>query len=68
MSMMHDEVNDMRKVVRIQTVNEDNKAIQIWMQHLINRILLEQLDLPLPLAAKVTYQLNKPIRRMENDE
>ena len=58
----------MRKVVKLQTVNEDNKAIQVWMQHLINRILLEQLDLPVPLAAKVTYQLSKQMPRKEDDE
>ncbi|WP_175354332.1 hypothetical protein [Bacillus sp. FJAT-27986] len=58
----------MRKVVKLQTVNEDNKAIQVWMQHLINRILLEQLNLPIPLAAKVTYQLSKPLQRKEDDE
>ena len=58
----------MRKVVKLQTVNEDNKAIQIWMQHLINRILMEQLNLPIPLAAKVTYQLSKPLLRKEDDE
>ena len=58
----------MRKVVKLQTVNEDNKAIQVWMQHLINRILLEQLNLPTPLAAKVTYQLSRPLQRKEDDE
>ena len=49
----------MRKVIKIQTVNEDNKAVQVWIQHLINRLLMEELDLPLPLAAKVTHQLSK---------
>ena len=49
----------MRKVIKIQTINEDNKAVQVWMQHLINRLLMEELDLPLPLAAKVTHQLSK---------
>ena len=58
----------MRKVVKLQTVNVDNKAIQVWMQHLINRILLEQLNLPVPLAAKVTYQLSKQMLRKEDDE
>ena len=58
----------MRKVVKLQTVNEDNKAIQVWMRHLINRILLEQLDFPIPIAAKVTYQLSKRLPRKEDDE
>lgn len=58
----------MRKVVKLQTVNENNQAIQVWMRHLINRILLEQLDLPIPIAAKVTYQLSKQLPRKEDDE
>ncbi|MGG3272574.1 hypothetical protein ABEP16_27220 [Priestia aryabhattai] len=58
----------MRKVVKLQTVNENNKATQVWMQHLINRILMEQLDLPVPLAAKVVYQSSKQWQRKEDDK
>lgn len=68
MSMMQEEVNEMRKVVKLQTVNENNKATQVWMQHLINRILMEQLDLPVPLAAKVVYQSSKQWQRKEDDK
>lgn len=60
MSMMHDEVKSMRKVIKLQTVQQDNKAAQVWMEHLINRILLEELNLPIPLAVKAVHQLSKP--------
>lgn len=60
LSMMHDEVNYMRKVIKIQTVQLENKAAQVWMGHLINRLLLKQLELPIPLAAKAVKQLSKP--------
>ena len=59
MSMMHDEVNKMRKVIKLKTIQQDNKAVQVWMEHLINRMILEELDLPTPLAAKAVLQLSK---------
>ena len=59
MSMMHDEVISMRKVIKLQTVQQDSKAAQVWMEHLINRLLLEELNLPIPLAAKTVHQLSK---------
>ena len=59
MSMMHDEVNKMRKVIKLKTIQQDNKAVQVWMEHLINRMILEELDLPTHLAAKVAQHLSK---------
>ncbi len=56
----------MRKVIKIKTVDEDNKAVQVWMQHLINRLLMEQLDLPAPLAAKVAHQLSTNLYQKED--
>ncbi|WP_195892950.1 hypothetical protein [Bacillus massiliigorillae] len=49
----------MRKVIKLQTVQQDNNAAQVWMEHLINRLLLEELNLPIPLVAKAVYQLSK---------
>ena len=55
----------MRKVIKLQTIQEDNKALQIWMECLINRLLLEQLDLPVPFAAKAVHYLSKNYRKEE---
>lgn len=57
--MMHDEVNKMRRIIKLKTIQQDNKAAQVWMEHLINRMILEELDLPTPLAAKAVQQLLK---------
>ena len=45
-----------RKVVRIQTVSQSNEVTNVWIQHLINRIILEQLNLPHRLQAKLLYE------------
>lgn len=42
----------MRKVVRIQTVSQSNEATNVWIQHLINGIIIEQLNLPHCLQAE----------------
>lgn len=55
----------MRKVIKLQTVQQENEAANIWMKHLVNRLLLEQLDLPIPLAAKVVHQISKAKRNEE---
>lgn len=49
----------MKKVVKLKVIEQKNKATLIWMHHLINRLLLEELDLPTPIKAKVVYQTVK---------
>ncbi|MCM3585553.1 hypothetical protein M3182_07300 [Mesobacillus maritimus] len=46
----------MRKKVQIRTVSEGNDATNVWIQHLVNRIIIEQLNLPHRLQAKLLYE------------
>jgi len=46
----------MRKKIQIRTVSESNDATNIWIQHLVNRIIVEQLNLPHRLQAKLLYE------------
>ncbi|MCM3729708.1 hypothetical protein M3226_29510 [Neobacillus cucumis] len=46
----------MRKKIKIQTVSESNGAMDVWFQHLVNRLILEQLNLPHRLQAKLLYE------------
>lgn len=47
---------NMRRRVQIRTVSEKNEVANIWMQHLVNRIIVEQLNLPHRLRAKLLYE------------
>ncbi|MGF6947703.1 hypothetical protein QF028_000196 [Neobacillus sp. B4I6] len=55
----------MRKKIKIQTVSESNGATDVWIQHLINRLILEQLYLPHRLQAKLLYETLPKIKRGE---
>ncbi|KAF0820592.1 hypothetical protein KIS4809_0119 [Bacillus sp. ZZV12-4809] len=46
----------MRKKINIQTESEMNPIADIWVQHLIQRIIVEQLDVHHRLQAKLLYQ------------
>lgn len=46
----------MRKKINIQTESEMNPVADIWIQHLIQRIIVEQLDVPYRLQSKLLYQ------------
>ncbi|WML57453.1 hypothetical protein [Neobacillus sp. PS2-9] len=46
----------MRKKINIQMESEMNPVADIWFQHLIQRIIVEQLDVPHRLQAKLLYQ------------
>jgi hypothetical protein len=46
----------MRKKIKIQTVSESNGATDVWIQHLVNRLIIEQLNLPHRLQAKLLYE------------
>ena len=57
----------MRRKVQIRTVSESNGATNVWIQHLVNRIIIDQLDLPHRLQAKLLYEtLPKNIRGEKN--
>lgn len=53
----------MRKVVRIQTVSQSNEVTNVWIQHLINRIIIGQLNLPHRLQAELLYETLPKNRR-----
>ena len=55
----------MRKKINIQTESEMNPVADIWFQHLIQRIIVEQLDVPHRLQAKLLYQ--KIVKGRENN-
>lgn len=46
----------MRKKINIKTESEMNPVADIWFQQLIQRIIVEQLDVPHRLQAKLLYQ------------
>jgi hypothetical protein len=46
----------MRKKINIQTESEINSVADIWIQHLIQRIIVKQLDVPHRLQARLLYQ------------
>ena len=59
------EVTILRKLVKIRTVSENNDATNIWIQHLINSIIIKELDFPSELQAKLlndTYTLKNYTR------
>lgn len=56
----------MRKKINIQTDSEINPVTEIWIQHLIQRIIVEQLDLPHRLQAKLLHQ--KIAKESENND
>lgn len=45
----------MRKKIKIQTEAEYNEATEKWVQLLIQRIIIEQLDIPPRLKAKLLH-------------
>jgi hypothetical protein len=45
----------MRKKINIQTESEISTVADIWIQHLIQRIIVEQLNVPHRLQAKLLY-------------
>ena len=57
----------MRKKITIKTELEQNTIANIWMQHLIQRIIVEQLDVHPRLQAKLLYQ-NIVRGREKNDK
>lgn len=57
----------MRKKVQIQTVSESTGSTKVWIQHLVNRIIIEQLNLPHRLQAKLLYETLPKNKRGEKN-
>ncbi len=60
------EVYFMRKKIHLKTSVEKNDMTDKWIQLLIQRIIVEQLDVPYQLKAKLLYQTF--IRRNEENK
>ncbi|WHX25030.1 hypothetical protein QNH47_12720 [Virgibacillus halodenitrificans] len=46
----------MRKLVQLRTVSENNEATDMWIRHLVNTIIIKQLELPHELQAKLLHE------------
>lgn len=46
----------MRRIIKLKTVSESNNATNIWIHHLVNRIIVEELKLPHRLKAKLLFE------------
>lgn len=56
----------MRKKINIQMEQSENPVADVWIEHLIQRIIIDQLDIHHRLQAKLLYQ-NITRRRENND-
>ncbi len=63
--MMKVEVINMRKRIEVRTISEKNEATNMWIQYLVIRIIVEQLNLPHRLKAKLLYETLPKINRGE---
>jgi hypothetical protein len=48
-----------KKRVQLRAASETNEAANIWIQHLVNRIIIGELDLPHRLQAKLLFETTK---------
>lgn len=55
----------MRKRIEVRTISEKNEATNMWIQYLVIRIIVEQLNLPHRLKAKLLYETLPKINRGE---
>ncbi|WP_154676004.1 hypothetical protein [Bacillus dakarensis] len=58
----------MRRKIQVRTISESNDATNVWIQHLVNRIIIEQLNLPNRLQAKLLYETLLKSTRGEKNE
>ncbi|WP_179951874.1 hypothetical protein [Bacillus sp. TE8-1] len=49
----------MRRKVNLHTSSEINPVTDVWLQHLIQRLIVEQLDVPYRLKAQLLHQTLK---------
>ena len=60
----------MRKVIKIKAANQKDEAADKWFDYLIHRLLMDELDFPILLQAKVTHAVQKKMlkKRGYSDE
>jgi hypothetical protein len=46
----------MRRKINLYTGSDVNSVTDVWFEHLIRRIIVEQLDVPYRLKAKLLHQ------------
>lgn len=49
----------MRRRVQLRSIPEENPVSNVWIQHLIARILIGELNIPHRLQAKLLYEISK---------
>lgn len=49
----------MRRRVSLQSIPETNPVSNVWIQHLIARLLVGELNIPHRLQAKLLYELSR---------
>ncbi|HFK1767254.1 MULTISPECIES: hypothetical protein [Bacillus] len=47
----------MNKRVKLRASSESNPVTNQWIRHLIGRLIIEQLELPEKLKAKILYEV-----------
>ena len=58
----------MRRKIQVRTISESNDATNVWVQHLVSRIIIEQLSLPKHLQAKLLYETLPKYTKGEKNE
>ena len=58
----------MRRKIQVHKISENNDATTVWVQHLVNRIIIEQLNLPQHLQAKLLYETLPKHKKDEKNE
>ncbi|NHM33512.1 hypothetical protein [Neobacillus terrae] len=49
----------MRRRVQISSIPESNPVSKVWIQHLITRLLIGELNIPHRMQAKLLYELSR---------
>ncbi|MFQ3544233.1 hypothetical protein Q7A53_09100 [Halobacillus rhizosphaerae] len=52
----------MRRRVQLRSVSEHNNTTTVWVQHLTARLIIEQLQLPYHLHAKLLHETMPKIK------
>ncbi|MDQ0253938.1 DNA-binding CsgD family transcriptional regulator [Evansella vedderi] len=55
----------MRKKINLQVDSQENKVADLWIQHLIQRIIVEQLDISPQLQANLLYKTMTKLKSKE---
>jgi hypothetical protein len=55
----------MRRKINLQVNSETNKVADLWIQHLVQRIIVEQLDISPQLQANLLYKTLKKLKSKE---